>query len=103
MASGFSVSLPEELGEISCGLRLRLPGRLFSSARYCLQPSPAVSLYASAGAKTVILVTPDSDLRGYGIRCLRVPALPWERARKDLHTLGTIFHTDPPQSCRVSR
>jgi len=29
MAGGFSVSLPEELGEISCGLRLRLPGRLF--------------------------------------------------------------------------
>lgn len=28
MASGFSVSLPEELGETSCGLRLRLPGRL---------------------------------------------------------------------------
>jgi hypothetical protein len=28
MASGFSVTLPEELGEISRGNRLRLPARL---------------------------------------------------------------------------
>ena len=28
MASGFSVSLQKEFGETSCGLRLRLPGRL---------------------------------------------------------------------------